>query len=313
MLFDLNVPWPVSNYSTKPTQKQLTNLKNVITTLYTLGYTHIAINFTLGENFKIPNGATNANPIQIEYLRNELKHLENLKLFTRITLTISDPGQTQGFSKIQSAFDIKAVQPLTERALQLVTINLDIDLISFNMGSRLPFFLKHKTICSAVDKGIKFEICYSPMISGPAGYVIQSANENMSLSTTALLVRKNFFSNSLQLIRASRSRGLIVSSGATEPLQARNSNDILTLLETLGLDNSKAKRCVTGNAENVLISGRLRVKSNKQTILIDNDNSKGDVLISNDKEDPNKKGDLKPYKKRLDETPSGRLLKKTKI
>jgi len=59
----------------------------------------------------------------------------------------------------------------------------------------------------------------------------------------------------------------------------------------------------------VLISGRLRVKSYKQTIQIDNDNKDNNVLINNSKENK-KKLDSSAYKKRLDDTSSGRLLKK---
>ncbi|CUM67827.1 uncharacterized protein PRCAT00005534001 [Priceomyces carsonii] len=311
MIFDLNVPWPVNNYTSKPSSQQIITLKNTIVTLYVLGYTHIAINFCLSESVKVPaKDPSQINPIQIAQLEKDLKEYEYLKLFTRITMTISDPSQCQGLSKLQNYFDIISIQPLTEKALQIASSNLDIDLISFNLSSRLPFFLKHKTVGSALEKGIKFEICYSNLISGPAGYTVQGPNENMTLSTTAALARKNFFNNVLQLIRASRSRGLVVSSGATGPLQTRNPDDILNLLKTLGLDHSRAKFCLTGNAERVLISGRLRIKSYKQTIQIDDTNVKGDVLINNDREDKLKKSDTLAYKKKLSDTSSGRLLKK---
>lgn len=151
------------------------------------------------------------------------------------------------------------------------------------------------------------------MISGPAGYSIQTANDNMSLSKTALLVRKYFFSNVLQLIRASRSKGLIVSSGATQPLQVRNLSDILILLKTVGLDNSRAKSCVTDNPEKVLVNGRLKIKSYKQTIVVGNDNDKSDILYNNDKEDNLKKTDSAGYKKKLSDSSGGSLLKKQRV
>lgn len=314
MLFDLNVPWPSNNYVTTPTPQQTTSLLNTITTLYTLGYTHIAINFTLSENVRFPNNQQDINPIQIKMIKDHFKdNFPKLKLFTRLTLVINDPSQCQGLSKVQNSFDLIAVQPTSEKGLQLATTNLDIDLISFNMASKLPFFLKHKTIGSALEKGIKFEICYSPMISGPAGYSIQTANDNMSLSKTALLVRKYFFSNVLQLIRATRSKGLVVSSGATQPLQMRNLSDILSLLKTVGLDNSRAKSCVTDNPEKVLVNGRLKIKSYKQTITVGNDNDKNDILYNNDKEDDAKKTDSGGYKKKLSDSSGGNLLKKQRV
>lgn len=310
-MFDLNVPWPVNSYA-KPSAQQIVTLQNCIATLYVLGYTHLAINFVVPETVKLPYGQPNTiNPIPIQQLRDHFLHFPNLKLYSRLTLQISDPAQCQGLSKLQNIFDIIAIQPNTERALQLATTNLDVDLISFNLSNRLPFFLKHKAIGSAVEKGIKFEFCYSSVITGPAGYLVSSTTEtNMSLSTTALLARKVFFNNVMQLIRASRSNGLVVSSGAVQPLQARNGNDILNLLKTVGLDSARAKACLTDNAEKVLISGRLRIKSFKQTIMIAGKTNTDESFYSNDNEDVNKKIETIGYKKKLSDTSSGRLLKK---
>lgn len=304
-MFDLNVPWPVNNYNAKPTPQQLTQVINTIATLYTLGYRYIAINFTLDEKIKLPNGPI--NPIDIHQIRSRLEKYEGLKLFTRLTLIIHDPSQCQGLAKLQSSFDILAVNPVTEKALQLATTNLDIDLVSLNLGTRLPYFLKHKTVGSAIEKGILFEVCYSYVIAGPAGYTLSQSSDSLNLGSSALLVRKNFFNNVLQLVRASRSRGIVISSGATQPLQVRNPTDVLTLMKTLGMDHGRAKHFITKNPENVLKNGRLRIKSNKQTVVIDN---RGDVLIDNKYEDPAKKGDTNAYKKKLEDTSSGRLLKK---
>lgn len=301
MLVDLNVPWPVNDYQSIPTERQLLNLYNTISTLYSLGYTHLGINFTINESVKIPNQSDQCNPINLIKIKQKFDKFEGLKFFSRITITVNDPGQCQGITKLQNAFDIISIMPMNERALILCTTNLDIDLITFPMGSKLGFFLKHKTIGSAIEKGIKFEICYSPVISGSAGFV-----------DPGQLTRKNFFNNALQLIRSSRSKGLIVSSSAQQPLQVRNSANILTLLNTLGLDPSRSKATMTINPEKVLISGRLRVKSWKQTVQIDNNNDNNDVLINNDLES-DKKHDTKAYKKKLDQTSAGRLLKKQRI
>ncbi|KAG7661295.1 RPP1 [[Candida] subhashii] len=306
MSYDLNIPWPVDNYNQKPTPQQLTNLKNTIITSYSLGITHQVINFSILETVKIPlNQPQDINPIDITYLTAELSpQFKNLKLFTRLTLIINDSSKLTGLTKLQNHFDLIAIQPLNEKALQLTITNLDIDLISLNLASRLPFFLKHKIIGSGIEKGIKFEICYSSLVSGSIGYA------NVGNETNVNLIKKNFFSNVLQLVRATRSRGIVVSSGATQPLQIRNSNDILVLLKTLGLDRSRAKSCISVNPERVLVNGRLRVKSYKQTISVGNEESS---LLDNVHENPNKKQDGSGYKKKLSDSSSGRLLKKRKI
>ncbi|ODV80384.1 PHP domain-like protein [Suhomyces tanzawaensis NRRL Y-17324] len=291
MLYDLNVPWPSNGYSVPATPSQTIGFKNTIVTLYTLGYRQIAINFQLQENVKLPiNQPERLNPIPMNTLRDDLcEKFPGLKLYSRVTLIVNDPSKCQGLAKLQGHFDILAVQPTSEKALQLCTINLDIDLISFNFATKLPFFIKHKTVGSAVDKGIKFEICYATVV---AGY-------GADLGINSQMIRKNFFSNVLQLIRGCRSRGIIVSSGATLASQVRNSGDVLTILKTVGLDNSRAKACVTLSPERVLVNGRLRVRSYKQTILEGND---GDLVGSEDV----------PSKKRLADSSSGRLLKKAR-
>ncbi|KAI3407047.2 RPP1 [Candida oxycetoniae] len=288
-------------YDVQPTEQQMVNLKNTIVTNYLLGVTHQVINFTVQEVAKIASGkADTMNPIQKKSILSSLQSTcPNLRLFTRITLVISDTSKLQGLSKLQNSFDVVAIQPLNEKALQMTILNIECDLISLDLATKLPFFLKFKTIGSGIQKGIKFEINYSQIVSGTGGFVNDSITVN--------LVKKNWFNNTLQLIRSSRSRGLVVSSGAQNPLQLRNSNDILILLKTLGLDNSRAKACISMNPENVLVSGRLRMKSHKQVISIGNEE-----FADNSKEDVDKKNSAKGYKRKYNETSTGRLLKKKK-
>ena len=42
----------------------------------------------------------------------------------------------------------------------------DVDIISLEMGNRLPFYFKHTTVGLAIDRGIYFEISYAPAIRG---------------------------------------------------------------------------------------------------------------------------------------------------
>lgn len=267
-MYDLNVPWPGHDYSTKALQMELTNLHNTIAMLYTFGYRYIAINFIVSESVKVPvSSPDKLNPIPINELRKQFGSFKDIHLFSRITVVITDPAKTQNIPKIinSGAFDLIAVLPTTEKALQLATTNLDIDLVSLPMSTKLPFFLKHKTVGLALSKGIKFEICYSGLVSGPAGY-----ESSVQLGTTAHMSRKDFFFNCLQLIRAARCKGLAFSSGATEPLHVRNYTDVIAIMQTLGLKVSNSKEGFTRVPESVLVKGRLRIKSNKQTIMIGN-------------------------------------------
>lgn len=264
-MYDLNVVWPSQSY-TAPSTAQMENLYNTISMLDSFGYHFLAINFIVPETVKLPqNGVDKLNPIPMSEIRQRLQAFPKLRLFSRITLVLSEPSKCQNVLKINNtgAFDIVSVQPMTEKALQLTTTNLDIDLISLPMATRWPYFLKHKTVGQALSKGIKFELCYSGLIGGPAGYESSTA-----LGVTGKITRKQFFSNTLQLIRASRSQGLVLSSGATEPMHVRNYVDILAILNQLDLKNSNCKEGFLNNPEAVLIKGRLRITSNKQTVMI---------------------------------------------
>lgn len=291
MLADLNVPWPVHDYKRQPNALELQVLRNTIILLHHLGYTHVAINFAIGHDVKIV-GEEKANPIDLARLKLDAYPI---KVYTRITILVTDPAQCHGLAKIQNKFDLVSLAPQLEKAL-IFCAGLDIDIITFDSGTKLSYFLKHKTVCAAIERGIKMELCYGAMILG----YIPGGDSQLAEA------RKNFFYNALQLIRLLRSRGVLVSLGAQNSSQVRSSHDILALLKTLGLDRARAKACVSDIPEKVLINGRLRIKSYKQTVVAgDND------FVDNSHEGA-KKVELAGYKKRALDTDSGKLLKKLK-
>lgn len=305
MSYDLNIPWPTNSYDKKPNIQELTNFKNTIITNYSLGITHQVLNFIINDNIKIPlNSPNEINPIPIENLLKELRvNFPKLRLFSRITLIVNDSSKIPSLNKLNNYFDIIAIQPNNEKALQLTVMNLEIDLLTINLSNKLNFFLKFKTLHSAIEKGIKFEINYSQLISGNEGYINNETNSN--------LIKKNFFNNVLQLIRGTRSNGLVISSGAQNPLQLRNINDIIILLSTLGLNKNKSKKFITEIPEKVLINGKLKSKSHRQTIVL-NDNEKFIEEDYNENTETDKLNGSR-YRKNLQDSSSGRLLKKRKL
>ncbi|GET04309.1 ribonuclease P protein subunit p30-like [Rhizophagus clarus] len=45
---------------------------------------------------------------------------------------------------------------------------LEVDIITLEMGSRLPFYIKHGPVELAIERGVYFEICYAPAIRDSA-------------------------------------------------------------------------------------------------------------------------------------------------
>lgn len=243
MLIDLNIHWPQKSYNTPPSHNDIIRLKNTLVTLEELGYTHIALNFTLNHSDRVPSNKS-INPIDLSLL-DEFKN--RLKLFTRATIIIDEPSQGQSISKLSSSFDIISVLPISEKGLLLACNSLDIDIITFDYTKKLPTFLKQKTIGAAVKKGIKFEITYSDYLKEQT--------------------RQFFINDALNLIRASRAQNLVISSGANNSIELRSFPDVLNLLQLLGFKTDN----VQDKASKVLLSGRLRAKSHKQTVMIGED------------------------------------------
>ncbi|CAN6655108.1 ribonuclease P/MRP protein subunit Rpp1p [Trichomonascus vanleenenianus] len=209
-----------------------------------LGYSAVALAVVLS---KIPKNYE--SPITADAVAALRHKFPQLQIYTRVTVVLDDSTQNQNFQHVFSMFDIVAVRPHTEKALQSAATALDIDLISLDMAHRLPFFLKFKTVCAGVDRGVKFEICYA------AGGV-----KNPD-------ARRHVITNAQALIRASRRRGLVISSEAPDALSLRSPHDITNLAGIWGLDHMRARDSVAAAAEEVVLNAQLRAKSYKQVVL----------------------------------------------
>lgn len=285
VISDLNIKWPKLNYD-ELTGAEVAQLTNVIVTAYDLGYFNQVINFEIDESLKFPgNGVSSINPIKVAQFI-DIDKFPELKVFTRLTIVVNDSSRLVNLNKYQNNFDILAIKPVNEKSLQHSIINLNIDLISIPLDTKLNFYLKHKIIGKGLDKGIKFEVCYGPLISS------QPSSG-----------RKLMISNLIQLIRATRSNGLVISSGAVTAINIRAFNNIINFFETLGLRSNYINK-FNANAESVLTNGRLRINSYKQTVVLDDnkclyDNTKDEennVLVNN-------------YKKTIEQESKRRKLK----
>lgn len=230
MLYDLNVVY----------SSDIIALKKTIAFLQDLGYTAIAVNYLVSG--KLPSNLK--CPVDIEALQTAFP---TLTILSRVTMTLDDASQNQNLGPLYSNFDIVAFRPVTEKALQSACTGLDADLISLPTYQRLGFFLRIKTICAAVERGIKFEICYGA-------------------STISADSRRNVITNAASIFRACRKRGIVVSSEASSPLSCRGPADVINLLTIWGLDNGRANDAIKKNAGLVVKSCILRKRSYRQTI-----------------------------------------------
>ncbi|KAK5045822.1 hypothetical protein LTR84_008915 [Exophiala bonariae] len=221
---DLNVPY-TTNHS---------DLSNTLAFHAELGYTVVAVSLSI-------TGKLPPQPQSIPL--SELSIPKSIsKVLTRMTLTISDATQNHRLGSFLPHYDLLALRPTNEKALQLCCNSLDCDIVSLDFSQRLPFILKFKTVSSALQRGIRLEICYSPGISPSPASGGHSSND----------ARRNLIANAGSLIRATRGRGIILSSEARNALGVRGPYDVMNLAQVWGLGQERGKEALCEEAGKVV-------------------------------------------------------------
>ena len=114
-------------------------------------------------------------------------------------------------------------------------------MISVDLSVRLPYHFKFKMLSAAISRGIRIEICYGPGITG-----------------SGLDARRNLIGNATSLIRATRGRGIIVSSEARRALSLRAPWDVINLACVWGLSQERGKEAVCEESRKVTALAKLR-------------------------------------------------------
>jgi ribonuclease P/MRP protein subunit RPP1 len=229
MLYDLNVPWS-SN------QNPL-ELQRTISFLSELGYDTLALNHNIGN--PLPSQIANPipNPPQFPIPAKTV-------LLSRCTLTITDPSLNHRLPALASAYDILALRPTTEKAyLSACNTLSEHSIISLDLTQRYPFFFKPKPLMTAINRGIRFELCYGQAV----------ADDNAA--------RRNYISNCIAIIRGTKGRGLVVSSEAKNVLMARAPADVLNLLGVWGLARERGVESMGVNPRAVVVNEGLKRSS----------------------------------------------------
>lgn len=114
-------------------------------------------------------------------------------------------------------------------------------MISLDLSVRLPYHFKFKMLSAAVSRGVRLEICYGPGVTG-----------------SGLEARRNLIGNAMSLIRATRGRGIIVSSEARRALGLRAPWDVINLTCVWGLSQERGKEAICEEARKVTALAKLK-------------------------------------------------------
>lgn len=224
MFYDLNLPWSAKD----------PELPRAIAFLADLGYNVVAVSHTLSGKLPADLACPIPDPLPFPIPK-------NLRVLRRCTLVLADTAQNHRINNLAQAYDILAVRPVDEKTLQQACQSLDCDVISIDMTQRLGFFFKFKMLSQAIERGVKFEICYAPGV--------------MAKDSSA---RRNLIMNTTQLIRATRGKGLIISSEAKSAVGCRAPADIINLASVWGLGQERGYEAISKEARAVVVSAQMK-------------------------------------------------------
>lgn len=182
----------------------------------------------------------------------DLLQTTKLNILQRVTIEFSDSGIAHKLNQSDNLkkYDIIAVIPKTLQAFQYACGSMDIDVITFSPEGRIPFKVSRKLYSQAVERGIFFELMYSPAIRD---------------STS----RKNIIITAHSYHAVGKSRNIIVTSGAENHMQLRDVHDVINLGFILGLNSNQSLEVVRNNARRLILKAQGR-KCGKHYITVSN-------------------------------------------
>ncbi|KAG6011658.1 hypothetical protein E4U43_008191 [Claviceps pusilla] len=225
MIYDLNISWSPSTTTDR--------LLQTLSLASSLGYSTVALSHTLELPF--PANPTSPFPTIPSSTTTPARALPNV--LRRATLPLSDPAASNyRLQSLANVYDILAIRPLTEKAFQNACLTLDIPIISLDLTTHFPFHFRPKPCMAAVTRGVRFEICYAQLFAADSRG------------------RANFISNATSLFRATRGRGILISSEAKNALGLRGPADVVNLLNVWGLAREKGMDGVRSIPRSVVVN-----------------------------------------------------------
>lgn len=257
MLYDLNIPWTP--------QTSQSDLERTLKFSHSLGYNVVALNHTFGA--PIPSQINNPIPqpglVHSSFPRHNQASSPpgsttsnaSPKLPTtlrRATILISDPATNHRIPSIAAAYDIVACRPTTDKAFHAACTTMsEISLISLDLTQYFPFHFKPKPCMAAVNRGVYFEICY--------GQVTSSQDPR---------ARSLWIANVIELMRATRGRGLVLSSAGKGSGDLRAPADVVNLLAAWGLGPERGLEALGAHPRSVVVNEGLRRRAFKGVVDI---------------------------------------------
>ncbi|NXK58517.1 RPP30 protein, partial [Sylvietta virens] len=163
---------------------------------------------------------------------------KRIKVLTRLTLVVSDPSHCNLLRSTSAnirLYDIIAVFPKTEKLFHIACTTLDVDLVCINVTEKLPFYFRRPPVNMAIDRGIYFELLYTPAIKDST-------------------MRRYTISNAISLMQICKGK---VSSQSENKI-IKSVQILLELGLLFGLSEGEAKAAVSTNCRATMLHGETR-------------------------------------------------------
>ncbi|KAL8621275.1 hypothetical protein ACOMHN_008100 [Nucella lapillus] len=267
-------------------------VQEVFQTAVQLGYDWLALN-TFITDLKGKGGKKQdqlslvlPEPVTLDDHTQQLLKVRSRKLkqFSKLTAVIDDTTNTHKLSTPEvQAFDLLAVQPVNETAFKLVCNTLEVDIIVLDLTEKLPFHIRRPLVHLAMERGIHFEILYSPAIRDST-------------------YRQNTISAALKLCSICKGKNIIISSGCEKVMELRGPYEIMNLGLLFGLTSPQSKDAVSKNCRAVLKHAEARkIAKSVVSVVKSSQLSPGDQWILHKKHSapvsPDDQEDSPPQKK----------------
>lgn len=265
MLYDLNIHWTP--------QTPASELERTLKFSASLGYNVVAINHTFSAPIpsQIINPIPQLGPVHSSFPQHNHTPQSsssstpastgagnapaNNKLPTtlrRATVVVSDPATNYRLPSIAAAYDMVVCRPTTDKAFAAACTTMsEISMISLDLTQFFPFHFKPKPCMAAVNRGVYFEVCYGQLVAGGD----QRA-------------RAVWIANATELLRATRGRGIVLSSEARGAGSLRAPADVVNLLAVWGLGPEKGLEGLGVRPRAVVVNEGLKRRAFKGVVDI---------------------------------------------
>lgn len=209
-----------------------------------LGYNTIAFNTHVAEGSEEPKKKKKKHnsvekkdyippPITIP---EDIKASCKLNILQRVTIEFSESSIVHKLNQSENLkkYDIVAVLPKTLQAFQFASGTLDIDIITFEAQTKIPFKISRKLYRQAVERGLFFELMYGPAIRD---------------STS----RRNIISTAHNYHAVGKSKNILLTSGAENNTHCRSVQDVINLGFILGLNSNQCLEVIRDNPQKLIV------------------------------------------------------------